>query len=82
MYKVNQKTAPNVFFSKFQKPSHFYSTRFSKLNYVQPIHNIKTCKYLISIRRPYIWNSFLTPEEKQITAMYKTIAITKFFAFF
>ena len=24
MYKVNQKTAPNVFYSRFQKPSHFY----------------------------------------------------------
>ena len=29
MYKVNQKTAPNIFLSRFQKPSPFYPTRFS-----------------------------------------------------
>ena len=74
MYKVNQKTTPNVFLSRFQKPSHFYPTRFSELNYVQPIHNIKTSKYSISIREPY---SFLSHEEKQITTMHKFIAITK-----
>ena len=32
MYKVNQKTAPNIFLSRFQKPSHSYPTRFSELN--------------------------------------------------
>ena len=76
MYKVNQKTAPNVFLSRFQKPSnYFYPTRFSELNYVKPIDDIKTSKYLISIRGPYIWNSFLSPEEKQSTIMHKFKAI-------
>ena len=70
MYKVNQTTAPNVFLSRFQKQSHFYPTRFSKLNYVQPIHSIKTSKYSISVRGTYIWNSFLSHEEKQITTMH------------
>ena len=49
MYKVNPKTAPNIFLSRFQKPSHSYPTRFSELNYVQPTHNIKTSKYSISL---------------------------------
>ena len=72
MYKVNQKTAPNIFISKFQKPSHSsYPTRFSELNYVQPIYNIKTSKYSISIREPYIWNSFLSSKDKQITIIHK-----------
>ena len=31
VYKVNQKTTPNVFISRFQKPSHFYPTRYLKL---------------------------------------------------
>ena len=53
---------------KFQKPPHFYPTRFSELNYVQQVHSIKTRKYSISVRRPYIWNSFLSPEEKQYYA--------------
>ena len=42
--KVNQKSAPNIFLSRFQKPSHSYPIRFLELNYVQPIHNIKTSK--------------------------------------
>ena len=77
MYKANPKTAPNILLSRFQKPSHSYSTRFSELNYAQPTHNIKTSKYSISIRGPYIWNSFLSSEEKQITATHKFKTITK-----
>ena len=77
MYKVNQKTAPNIFLSRFQKLSHSYHTRFLELNYVQPIHNIKTSKYSILIRRPCIWNSCLGSEEKQVTTMQKFKATTK-----
>ena len=77
LYKVNPKTAPNIFLSRFQKPSHSYPTRFSELNYVQPTSKIKTSKYSISIRGPYIWNSFLSSEEKQITTMHKFKTITK-----
>ena len=32
MYKVNTKTAPNIFLSRFQKPSNSYPARFSELN--------------------------------------------------
>ena len=67
--KVNQKTAPYVFRLRFRKTYHCYPTRFSKLDYIQTIRNIKMSKYLISIRGPYIWNNFLTPEEKQITTL-------------
>ena len=42
--KFNQKAAPNIFLSRFQKPSYYPST-FSELNYVQPINKIKTTKY-------------------------------------
>ena len=52
-------------------------TRFSELNYVQPICNIKTCKYSISIRGPYIWNIFLSSEEIQIPNIYEFKAIRK-----
>ena len=77
MYKVNPKTAPNIFLSRFQKPSHSYPTRFSELNYAQPTYYIKTSKFSISISGPYIWNSFLSSEEKQITTMHKFKTITK-----
>ena len=76
MYKVNQKTAPNIFPSRFQKLSHSYHPRFLELNYVQAIHNIKTSKYSISIRRPCAWNSCLGSEEKQVTTMQKFKATT------
>ena len=32
MYTINQKTAPNIFLSRFEKPSHFYPVRSSELN--------------------------------------------------
>ena len=77
MYKVNQKTAPIIFLSRFQKLSLFYHTRFLELNYVQPIHNIKTSKYSILIRRPCIWNSCLGSKERQVTTMQKFKTTTK-----
>ena len=77
MYKINQKTALNVFTQDLKNRLIFFQTRVSELNYVQPIHNIKTSKYLISIKGPYVCNSFLSPEEKQITTMHKFKAITK-----
>ena len=76
MYKVNPKTSPNIFLSRFQKPSHSYPTRFFELNYAQPIHKIKTSEYSILIRGPYISDNFLSSEEKQITAMHKFKTIT------
>ena len=72
MYKVIQKTALNVFLSRFQKQYHYYPIRFSELNYVQLIHNIRTSNHSVSFRGPYIWNSFPSLEEKQITTMHKS----------
>ena len=44
--------------------------------YNQPTTLKRVNKYSISIRRPYIWSSFLSPEEKQITTMHKFKTIT------
>ena len=69
--RLIKKLLPIYFFQKrFQKPSHSYPTRFSEPNYVQPIYNIKMSQYSISIRGPYIWNSFLSSDKKQITTMH------------
>ena len=73
--RLIKKLLQIFFFS--QELSHSYRTRFTELNYVQPCHNIKTSKYSISIKRPYIWNSLLSSEDKQITTMHKFKAITK-----
>ena len=68
------KKLQQTFFIQASKTVSFLS--YSKLNYVQPIHNIKSSKYSISIRGPYIWNIFLSSEEKQFTIK-KFNAITK-----
>ena len=68
MYKVNQKTAPNVFLSRFQKPFRFHPTRFSELNYVQPTTILKRTIYLEQLSQP---------QKKQITTMHKFKTITK-----
>ena len=72
-----QKLFRIYFFSRFQKSSYSYPTRFSELRYVQPTQKIKTSKYSISITKPYIWNSFLSSEEKQITTIHKFKTIAK-----
>ena len=46
-------------------------------NYVQSTHDTKTSKHSISIRDPYIWNSILNPEEKQITTVHRFKAMTE-----
>ena len=66
MHQISTKTAPSVFLSKFKKPSHLYSTRFSYVNYIQPTYKLNKWKFRISIRGPYLWNEFLTQTEKEI----------------
>ena len=40
MHRINTKTAPTVFLSKFNKPSHIYPTRFSQINYAKSTHKL------------------------------------------
>ena len=69
MHLISTKTAPSVFLSKFKKPSHLYSTRFSNVNYIKPTYIINKCKFRISVRGPYLWNEFLTQAEKEIESI-------------
>ena len=76
MYEVNQKTAPNVFLSRLQKPCHFCPNRFSELNYVQPILKRVNSQFQLEDHISRI--AFLAPKKKQITIMHKLIiAITQ-----
>ena len=77
MYKVNPKNWSKYFAFKVSKQILFSPARFWELNYVQPIHNIKTNKYSTSIRGPNIWNGFLSPKGKQIATLHIFKAITK-----
>ena len=66
MHQINTKTAPNVFLSKFKKPSNLYPTRFSNVSYIKPTYNLNKCKFWISIRRSCLWNEFLPQTKKEI----------------
>ena len=77
MHKIQGKSPPNIFLPNFRNPSHLYLTRFSHLNYVKAIPKLNKCKYGISYRGPFIWNSFLSTTDKQITDVAKFKAVTK-----
>ena len=49
MHQENSKIATSVFLDKFEKPSHFYSARFSNFSYVKSTHTLHKIKYRISI---------------------------------
>ena len=66
MDRVKTKTTPIVFLPKFKTPAHPCPTRFSNLNYIKPISQLKSSNYRISIRGSFIWNDFLTEKEKEI----------------
>ena len=64
MYRVENKTAPSIFLTKFCKPSHAYPTNFSAHNFLVPTLKLKKSKHRVSIRGPLLWNNILTTAEK------------------
>ena len=66
MHQIGTKTAPSVFLSKFEKPSHSYPTRFSNVKCIKPTYKLNICKFRVSVRGPYLWNEFQTQTEKEI----------------
>ena len=64
MHRVENKTAPSIFLTKFCKPSHPYPTNFSAHNFLVPTLKLKKSKYRVSIRGPLLWNNILTAAEK------------------
>ena len=41
MHRVENKTAPSIFLTKFCKPSHAYPTNFSAHNFLVPTFKLK-----------------------------------------
>ena len=64
MYRVENKTAPSIFLTKFCKPSHAYPTNFPAHNVLVPTLKLKKSKYRVCIRGPLLWNNILTTAEK------------------
>ena len=69
MQRIKLQTAPIIFLSKFQKPSHNYPTTYSINNYVVPSSKLIKCKYRISIRGPTLWKDTITMREKQLESI-------------
>ena len=64
MHRVENKTAPSIFLTKFCKSTHVYPTNFSAHNFLVPTFKLKKSKYRVSIRGPLLWNNILTTAEK------------------
>ena len=64
MHRVENKTAPPIFLTKFCKPSHHYPTNLSAHNFSVPTLKLKKSRYRVSIRGPLLWSNILTAAEK------------------
>ena len=70
---------PNVFLSKFLRPSVHYPTSFYRNNYIVPSFNLTKSKYRITICAGKLWNIILNIEEKLVEklAIFKATIKTK-----
>ena len=66
LFAYQNGKAPNIFLSKFLRPSHCYGTSFSRNNYIVPFFKLIKSTYRITIRTPKLWNIILNTEEKLI----------------
>ena len=64
MHRVENKTAPSIFLTKFCKPSHPYPTNFLAHNSLVLTLKLKKSRYRISIRGSLLWNKILTAAKK------------------
>ena len=57
MHRVENKTVPFIFLTKFCKPSYAYPTNVSAHNFLVPTLKLKK---RVSMRGPLLWNNILT----------------------
>ena len=70
MYKSLNNSSPKVFQNKFKNVKHKYPTHHSQENLVIPRLNLKSTRFSISYRGPYLWNRCLDSETKKITTLF------------
>ena len=59
MHRVENKTAPSIFLTKFCKPSLPSPTNFSTHNFLVPTLKFAKCRFRVSIRAPLLWSNIL-----------------------
>ena len=62
MHQISTKTTETLFLSKFKNLHICIQQDFPTL---VTAHKLNKSKFRISIRRPYLWNKFLTQTEKK-----------------
>ena len=78
MFKVKQKTAPDIFNNQFSKIQHKYPTRYSKNNFNIPKKISKLTSYSTVHRGPNLWNAFLDEKTKNLTSLNQFKTAIKF----
>ena len=64
MHRVENKTAPSIFLTKFHKPFHPYPKNFSAHNFLVATLKLKKSRFRVSVRAPLLWNNILTAAKK------------------
>ena len=82
MHQINPNTVPTIFLNRFKKPSHNYSTNFTRTNYSIPFFKLNKSIYQISIRGPTLWKNIPTDtgKKQQKANIFKTIMKNKLLA--
>ena len=66
MHKTKYGINPRICLPKFREADHQYPTRFSQNSFYYKRSSCKTTSFAITLRRPTIWNNFLSQHEKSI----------------
>ena len=77
MHRVENKTAPSIFLTKFCKSSYSYPTHFSARNFLVPTLKLKRSRYRVSIRGLLLWKNILTAAEKTQESLPKFLTTVK-----
>ena len=73
-YGINTR----IFLTKFREVDYQYPTRFSRISFCYKRSACKTTSFAMTLRRPRIWNSFLSHYEKSIPHLVSFLKQTKF----
>lgn len=69
MFKSKLLLNPKIFNEKFSQIQHKYNTRYSKNNFETPKTVLKSGRYSIQHRGPWLWNTYLKSEYKNLTSL-------------
>ena len=78
MHKTKYGINPRIFLHKFREEDHQYPRRYSQNSFYFKKFACTTTNFAITLRRPTIWNSFLSQHEKSISHLLSFLKQIKF----